>query len=330
MNLKKYNIGIIGLGVGEQHLIGFLKNKKCNVKTICDFDRKKLKKIKKKYKNITTTINAEEVINDKNIDCVCVASFDQYHFSHCLNSLKKGKHIFVEKPLSLKINDLKKLESLSAKKKLIVNTNVIMRMFPRVNYIKRLCNNKSFGKIYYIEANYLYGRIKKITHGWRKYEPYYSVILGGGIHLIDMIDYLFGYKVKSIFSKGNNLISKRNNFNFNDNAVSIIQFSNNVIAKISSNFSCAHPHFHEIKIFGENKTVINNMNNITIWDRKNLSKKKIIKIPYPGVKKFGLIDDFISNVSNLNYKNNKSVFKNMYITLIADLSMKQNKEIKLG
>ena len=57
MNLKKYNIGIIGLGVGEQHLIGFLKNKKCNVKTICDFDRKKLKKIKKKYKNITTTIN---------------------------------------------------------------------------------------------------------------------------------------------------------------------------------------------------------------------------------------------------------------------------------
>ena len=40
MNLKKYNIGIIGLGVGEQHLIGFLKNKKCNVKTICDFDKK--------------------------------------------------------------------------------------------------------------------------------------------------------------------------------------------------------------------------------------------------------------------------------------------------
>ena len=38
--MKKINIGIIGLGVGEHHLIGFLKNKKCNVKAVCDLDKK--------------------------------------------------------------------------------------------------------------------------------------------------------------------------------------------------------------------------------------------------------------------------------------------------
>ena len=57
--MKKINIGIIGLGVGEQHLIGFLKNKNCNVKAVCDFNKKKLKLIKKKYSKIFTTSKAK-------------------------------------------------------------------------------------------------------------------------------------------------------------------------------------------------------------------------------------------------------------------------------
>lgn len=327
--MKKINIGIIGLGVGEQHLIGFLKNKKCNVKAVCDLDKKKLNKIKKKFKKIIVTNNARDIIDDKNIQCVSIASFDQYHYKHCIKSLKNNKHVFIEKPLSINLKELKMIKNLSKKKKLVINTNVIMRKYPRINFIKKYCNKKNFGKVYYIEANYLYGRLNKITDGWRADEPYYSVILGGGIHLIDLIDYLFGYKIKSIFSAGNNIVTKSTKFKFNDNAVTVIKYTNNVLAKISSNFSCAHPHFHEIKIFGEKKTLINNIENITVWDRKNLKNKTIYKIPYPGVKKYGLIDSFINNVAKLNLRENKSVFKNMYDTLIADLSMKKKIEIKI-
>ena len=325
--MKKINIGIIGLGVGEQHLIGFLKNKNCNVKAVCDFNKKKLKLIKKKYSKIFTTSKATDIINDESIQCISIASFDQYHYKHCIESLKNNKHIFVEKPLSLKINDLKKIEEISKRKKLVVNTNVIMRKYPRVGFIKKVCNQKNFGKIYYIEANYLYGRLHKITDGWRANEPYYSVILGGGIHMIDLIDYLFNYKAKSIFSMGNNIVTKKSNFRFNDNAITLIKYTNNVLAKVSSNFSSAYPHFHEIKIFGEHKSLVNNIENITIWDRKNLKKKKVHKISYPGVKKYGLIDDFVNNVVNLKFDDNKIVFKNMYTVLMADLSMKRKKEI---
>ena len=45
---KKIKVGIIGLGVGERHLQALLKNKKCEVISVCDLDKKKLLTIKKK------------------------------------------------------------------------------------------------------------------------------------------------------------------------------------------------------------------------------------------------------------------------------------------
>ena len=43
---KIYNVGIIGMGVGEKHLQAYLKSTNCNVKYLCDFDSSKKKYLK--------------------------------------------------------------------------------------------------------------------------------------------------------------------------------------------------------------------------------------------------------------------------------------------
>ena len=45
---KNFNIGVIGLGVGERHIESYFKFG-CKVKKIFDFDKKKMLLIKKKY-----------------------------------------------------------------------------------------------------------------------------------------------------------------------------------------------------------------------------------------------------------------------------------------
>ena len=78
---KDVNVGVIGLGVGEQHIYGFQKSKYADPILICDFDEKKLADvaIRSGIKNSTT--DAEQILKHPNIDIVSIASFDQFHAS---------------------------------------------------------------------------------------------------------------------------------------------------------------------------------------------------------------------------------------------------------
>ena len=62
-----------------------------------------------------------------------------------------------------------------------------MRSSKVFKYVLNQIRAGKFGKIYYFEGDYLYGRLKKLTNGWRGADVNYSVILGGGIHLIDLM-----------------------------------------------------------------------------------------------------------------------------------------------
>ena len=96
---KKIKVGIIGLGVGKHHLKCFLNNKHCEVVSVCDFKVSKLNQIKLKEPKINVTTKSSDIINDKNVDLVCIASYDNFHAEQVLNCIKKKKHVFVEKPI---------------------------------------------------------------------------------------------------------------------------------------------------------------------------------------------------------------------------------------
>ena len=63
----------------------------------------------------------------------------------------------------------------------------MLRAHPIFIKIFKMIKKNLIGKIYHIEGEYNYGRLYKITHGWRGRLPFYSVTQGGGIHIIDLI-----------------------------------------------------------------------------------------------------------------------------------------------
>ena len=84
---KKLNVAVIGLGVGSRHADFYYESKHCNLKTLCDFDLKILNHVSKKYKNLALTNDTKDIFNDKSIDLVSIASYDNYHYEadlpHC-------------------------------------------------------------------------------------------------------------------------------------------------------------------------------------------------------------------------------------------------------
>ena len=117
MQKKKLGVAVIGLGVGEQHLIAFRKSKYVKEIYIYDQSRKKMCEIKSKYKNIEICEDLEQIYKNPNIDIVSIASYDQYHFEQIYNSLRNDKHVFCEKPICQNESQLRKIENLLKRKK---------------------------------------------------------------------------------------------------------------------------------------------------------------------------------------------------------------------
>ena len=93
-SMSNLNVGVIGLGVGEQHIIGFLKSNNVKSVSIFDKDKKKINEIQKKYPLKKIYTNDTEMINDKEINVISIASYDNCHFKQVMMSLEKNKHVF--------------------------------------------------------------------------------------------------------------------------------------------------------------------------------------------------------------------------------------------
>ena len=264
------NLGFIGLGVGKRHLEEALRNPNSTCKMACDFSLKNLAEVKSKYPSLSTTTNPHDVLENPEIDLIVVASHDNYHTKQILTGLKNGKHIFAEKPMCLSSEDFNLIENeLNKNKDLKLTTNFPLRFTTYFEKIKKSIVNNDFGTIYSMEGDYLYGRFEKITKGWRGDLSNYSTILGGAIHMIDLLLWFSNSRPTEVFAVGSNLASKNTKFQREDFVTAFIKLETDLILKTSANFACIHPHFHSVRIFGTKKTFINTCNSGNYLKKKN-------------------------------------------------------------
>ena len=124
----KINAAIIGMGIGQKHFEAIEGYKNSKVAIICEKDKKKILQLKKKYPNKKIVSNENKIFEDKKINLVSIASYDDYHFRQIIKSIKAKKHIIIEKPICLKKNELKKINNLLKKNsKIKMISNLVLR-----------------------------------------------------------------------------------------------------------------------------------------------------------------------------------------------------------
>ena len=327
----KINAAIIGMGIGQKHFEAIEGYRNSKVTIICEKDKKKISQLKKKYPQKKIVSNENEIFKNKEINLVSIASYDDSHFRQIIKSIKTKKNIIVEKPMCLKKNELKKINFLLKKNpKIKMISNLVLRTNDLFINFKKNINIK---KVFYIEADYLWGRKHKLSE-WRSKIKDYSITLGAGIHMFDLIMWFLKLKPISVQTFGTKKGNIGTSFKKVSLAVYILNFPNNIIVKITANAVAVFNHFHEVKIYQQDKTLINSrVGAFSFTQSKNDQKIKKINFEYPDKKnRKRLIQNFIDNLKKDKVKQImtlKEQINLMTVCFAADESLKFGKKIMI-
>ncbi len=111
---EKVKIGVIGLGImGEQYTRIYAAHPLAEVVAICNRSGARLDEIGDKYAVKTRYSNYKELLADKSVDAVCIATPDFAHYEFVKAALEAGKHILCEKPFTTELGEADELLKLS-------------------------------------------------------------------------------------------------------------------------------------------------------------------------------------------------------------------------
>ncbi len=194
----------------------------------------------------------EQILNDANIQGVVLAVPAEHHSKLALDVMSSKKHVFVEKPLAMNINEAHTMIDSSKKNGVNLMVGHLLHYHPAFIEAKKLCVNGKIGKIKQIISNRMsLGKIRSEEDVLWSFAP----------HDISMILSLIKEKIELIHATGNQILQD----DISDIAHVEILFKDGSQARVS--VSWLHP-FKEQKltIIGESGMIV--FDDTNDWDTK--------------------------------------------------------------
>ena len=102
---ERINLGVIGLSRGKSLCAAFKKQPDAHLSYVCDTDRHRLDAAKGQFGADKAVVDFREILDDKSVDAVVIATPDHWHAPAAILACGAGKHVYVEKPPSHNIRE---------------------------------------------------------------------------------------------------------------------------------------------------------------------------------------------------------------------------------
>src|SRR3989344_867750 len=174
------------------------------------------------------------------VDAVSVVVPTAFHFPVVRICLLQGKHVLVEKPVTLDSRTTQELVRMAEERRLILSVGYIFRFHPVVQAVKKML--PSLGDVAYLTARYVGGQNRLWADS--------GAILNFGIHLIDILNFILPVRPKKVYAQKRNLIDEKRE----DSATVVLVYEN---FPATLELSCLHPEkARELEIVGRDGSII--------------------------------------------------------------------------
>ena len=241
---------LIGFGLfGQHHADAIIRNRKATLDGIAVNSFSSAHLAKEEYPEAYVELNYREVIGS-DIDVVDIVVPNHLHFEIAKYALEEGKHILLEKPMALSVQECDELLEIAASHQLKIAINHELRLSSLWKGIRNLIDEGKIGDPLHVLIELSRFPYRPGSGSWRyDYDCVGSWILEEPIHFFDLARWYLsdvGEPV-SIYARANG--RDKDHPELKDNFSAIVDFPENVYAVVSQTLS-AFGHHVSAKITG--------------------------------------------------------------------------------
>ncbi len=266
---EKFGFGVIGCGrIASKHTESIMAIPEAELIAVCDIVSERAEEFARKY-NAQPYLDYNELLSREDIDVVTIATPSGNHAEIGIAAAKAGKHVMVEKPMSMTL----------------VEADLLIKTCKECGVKLGVIHQNRFNKsIKLLRTALEKGRFGKLTHGqasvrWNRNQEYYTqapwrgtklqdggVLMNQSIHNIDLLQWMMG-PVESVYGYTTTALRK---IEMEDVAGAVIKFKNGAIGLIEAATTIYPKNIEEtINIFGETGSVIIGgiaVNRVEVWE----------------------------------------------------------------
>jgi len=152
-------VGVVGTGNwGRNHVRNFAELGA--LRAICDISETALARCREAYPEVRTYTDLGGVLGDPEITAIVLATPARHHYSGARTALQAGRHVLVEKPMTLSVEEADELTGLARQHGLVLMVGHILEYHPAFVKLKEWVADGRLGKLVYLYSHRLdLGRI---------------------------------------------------------------------------------------------------------------------------------------------------------------------------
>jgi predicted dehydrogenase len=246
-------IGLVGIGKwGANWLRTLAGMPDISFRWCCDLNETLLTRAREQFPQVSATASYDDLLRDPATEGIVIASSAPTHFALAKKALEAGKHVLVEKPMTLTSVDATELNRLAARHGRVLMVGHLMEYHPAIPAIRRMIQAGELGDVRRIESRRTnHGILRTDENVWWAFAP----------HDISIAVRLMGEWPEAVRCEGQCIIQPH----IADAVSGTLRFPGDRIARIDVSWHDPIKE-RELKVYGSKRWVV--FDDTLSWDRK--------------------------------------------------------------
>lgn len=190
--------GIIGYGYWGKNLArNLFQLPYANLDSICDQSKINLLQASQDYSDVNLHVDHQELLNNKNIDAIIIATPVNTHYDLAVAAITAGKHLLIEKPLVTHLEQAKKLQALAKEHNVFMMVDYTPTHSSAAKTIRHMIQNQELGDVLYYDS---------VRAHFGSNDLNSSVIWDLAVHDLALVNYLLGENPNLISAAGTDFL----------------------------------------------------------------------------------------------------------------------------
>ncbi len=240
--MEKLTVGVIGLGLGRHHVAAYAEHEAVGRLVLCDTDAERIAQVRAEFSQAAAGYSEiGEMLDAERLNAVSIVTPDHLHRPHAEQCLAAGCHVLLTKPLATNLDDARAILRASDGAPGLLMVAHERRFRPWIRAIRAFLDAGELGQIIHLRIDTIQDK-----RGQFRRSPWYAsaeagrtALVGSGIHEVDLLRYLIGRPITSVFAHSNCLGSLQ--FPKDKTTAALFQFEGGAIGQVTVTYEAHWP-----------------------------------------------------------------------------------------